>query len=124
MLLAGTIRVHHHDGTSLLVGTEVVRDSVLVGLGELVIRATDEALRGIDGVVDVSHALAESGLADDALAALPCDDGRGGTVAVRVGDYGRLVAFHDCHARICGTKVDADALAHIAVTLLLDRGSR
>ena len=71
------------------------------------------ALDGGDGAVGVGDGLALGHLANHALAGLgKCHHGRGGAVALCVGDNNCLAALHDGYAGIGGAKVDTDNFRH------------
>ena len=75
-------------------------------------------LDGRNGLVGVGHRLTLRRLADQTLARLrERHDRRRGPRAFRVGDNGRLPAFHYGHATICRTQVNTYNLSHDNVLL-------
>ena len=70
--------------------------------------AAHEALDGINRVARVGDGLALGGLADQALAALgERDDRRRGARAFGIFQNERLAAFHDGHAGVRGSQINA-----------------
>ncbi len=77
-----------------------------------------EAFDRVDGVFGIGDGLVARHLADEAVAAFgEADDGRRGAQTFLVGDDDGFAAFHDRHARVGGTEVDADDFAHDEVPL-------
>ena len=76
--------------------------------------ASHEALDGVNGIAGVGDSLAFSGVADQAF---PCfgegHDGRRGTFAFGVFQNHRFAAFHDGHAGVSGSKINANYFCHI-----------
>ena len=93
-------------------GADLLRGVALAVDGHLVVGA-HLTLDGGDGAVGVGDGLALGHLAHHTLAGLgERHHGRGGAVALRVGDNDCLAAFHDGYAGIGGTKVDTDNFRH------------
>src|SRR5207247_367418 len=79
---------------------------------DLVPLAPHEALDREDRVLRVRHLLPTSRDADEALAVLEGDDGRGCAAALRIRDDRGLAALEDGNARVGRAQVDADRLCH------------
>ena len=105
------LAVDVHAGGIVLATDHLVRHP-LDFLRDHIVGFAHEPLDGEDGVVRIGDGLALGRVADLALAAVgECDDGRGGALSLVIDDDGRLVAFHHGHARVRGSKVDADNAA-------------
>ena len=79
----------------------------------LVIGLAHEPLDREDGLFRVGDSLTLGRVTDFALATVgKSHDGRGGALTLVVDDNGRLVAFHDRHARIGGAQVDTNDFSH------------
>ena len=86
----------------------------------LLVSAAHETLDGIDRVLGVGDHLVLGRLADDALAlGRKADDGGSGTLALGVGYYDGLPAFHYRHAGIGGAEIDSDYSSHIVCSFLI-----
>ena len=84
-------------------GADLLGGVLLAVHGDLVV-AAHLTLDGGDGAVGVGDGLALCHLAHHTLAGLgKCHHGRGGAVALRVGDDDGLAALHHCHAGVGST---------------------
>ena len=78
-------------------------------------------LDGCNGAVRVGDRLPLGDLTHHALAGLgEGHDGRGGAVALGVGDDDGLAALHHCYAGIGGTQINTDHFRHILVLLYIE----
>ena len=93
-------------------GADLLRGVALAVDGDLVVGAHLTLDRG-DGALGVGDGLTLGDLTDHTLAGLgERDHGRGGAVALCVGDNDCLAALHDGHAGIGGTQINTDNLRH------------
>ena len=93
-------------------GADLLRGVALAVDGDLVVGAHLTLDRG-DGALGVGDGLALGDLTDHTLAGLgERDHGRGGAIALCVGDNDCLAALHDGHAGIGGTQINTDNLRH------------
>src|SRR5690606_16402856 len=98
----------HFDVGVAVGGLDDLVGSVLLGVGELVVLASDEALGGENRVAGVGDGLALGGLADEAFPVLgKGHHGGSGAGAFRVFEDHRLPAFHHGHAGVGGAEVDS-----------------
>ena len=70
------------------------------------------ALDGRNGLIRIGDGLTFGNLANQTLTIFECDNRRGGTGALAVGDNDGFAAFHNGYAGIGSTKVDTDNLTH------------
>jgi hypothetical protein len=112
--LLGRIQLVAHLEAGHAVGPrhDVVRHCADLAL-DLVEAAADEALGRVDRALGVEDRLASGHLADEAFALLgEGDHGRGGALALRVGDDGRVAALHGGDDRVGRAQIYADGLGH------------
>ena len=82
-------------------------------LGYLVVCLTHEPFDGEHCLVRVRDGLPFGRITDFPFAAVSESDyGRGSPLSLIVDDDGRLVAFHDCHARVRGSQVNTNDFSH------------
>ena len=79
----------------------------------LVVGFTHEALDAEYRIFRIGDGLTLGGVTHLTLAVVgECDHRRGGALAFVIDDNGRLVAFHDRHATVRGSKVDSNDFSH------------
>ena len=111
-LLGFAVHLDFHGDVAVGAGDHFVRDALefLLHFAEF---TAHEAFDGIDRVAGVGDGLPLGGVADQAFAGLgEGDHGRCGAFAFRVFQNHRFAAFHDGHARVGGSEINADNLRH------------
>ena len=98
---------------------DVVRHELAL-VADLLVPAPHEALDGVDRVLGVGDHLVLRRLADHALAlGRKAYDGGSSALALGVGDYDGLPAFHYSHAGIGGAEIDPDYSTHTIRSFLI-----